>query len=100
MMCALAPQTPAENVAQLLLKPLSCTLVESIRRTQSPILRRYPRCNLDIKTDSRPANIAAGRDALAVDSAELDTVQPPSKNGGDGRDKPGHDESGSMSSQN
>ena len=28
MMCALAPQTPAENVAQFPLKLLSCTLVE------------------------------------------------------------------------
>ncbi len=40
MMCALAPQTPAENVAQSPLKRLNYTLVESISRTQSPILRR------------------------------------------------------------
>src|SRR5713101_7934577 len=33
MMCALAPQTPAENVAHLPLRLLSCTLVESIRHT-------------------------------------------------------------------
>src|SRR4030081_3414347 len=44
MMCALAPQTRAENVAQSPLRPLSCTLVESISRTQSPIFRRSPAC--------------------------------------------------------
>ena len=77
MICALAPQTPAENVAQSPLKLLSCTLVESIRRTQSPILRRYPRCNCAISAESSPANTSKGREALAVDSADLETVQPP-----------------------
>ena len=37
---ALAPQTPAENVAHSPLSAESRTLVESIRRTQSLILRR------------------------------------------------------------
>src|SRR6267378_3824649 len=45
MMCALAPKTPAENVAQPL-KLLSRTLVESIKRTQSRIFRRYPALQL------------------------------------------------------
>ena len=44
MICALAPNTSAENVAQSSLKLESLTLVESISRTASLIARRSPRC--------------------------------------------------------
>ena len=73
----LAPQTPAEKVAQLPLKPLSFTLVESIRRTQSSTFRRYPRWSCAIRAESSALNVSTGREALAVASADFETVSPP-----------------------
>ena len=75
--CALAPQTPAENVAQWRLKPLSCTLVESIRRTQSADLSPISPLQLHHQRRKQAREYLHGREELAVESVDLDTVQPP-----------------------
>ena len=78
MMCALAPQTPAENVAQSPLRLLSCTLVEVDQPDAIADFAPIAALQLRHQRRKQPAEYAsAGRAALAVDSADLETVQPP-----------------------